>query len=672
MTINARASRWPLSELRSLGQDWLRVLTRPAGQDLISGLTVAAVALPLNIALAVASGLPPSAGLIAGAIGGGVAALLGGSPLQVTGPAAALNVMVFALCKDFGPSGVAAACLVVGIIQVFLSATASGRLVHYVPEAVLAGFTTGVGLTILDNQIPELLGFDYTVFELAQMLHRPDWLHEVSWSAVVCGLAVALFVTSCRPFRRFPAAILAIALVTAIAQKLEWPIARVGAIPAAIPDARLPAVPFVEWMSLLLAAIPLGLLASIESLLSAQAIDRMAQSRKPHNSDLELLGQGVANFATGLFGGMPVSGVIVRSSLNVQCGAKSRLSAAAHAVFLFGAVMFLSEVLAKIPLSALAGLLCVVGLRLIEANTLRDLFRSNRTHALAFLCAAIGTVSGYLMTGLVLALIIHLGGSWLDRLVAAQEAVDRSETLKRQTVRSPAIEEGQRGPDAIRAEINRAPTGRLPAVIDHDRESEISPTPEWINHIRDRAHLAASAFVHDRASVIGCVILGEHVHIAAEASVRADEGSPFYIGSNSNIQDGVVVHALKDRWVKVGGEEWAVYVGDRVSIAHQALVHGPCFIGDDTFVGFQAVVHDATVGSGCYVGIGAVIVGVDIPDGRYIPHRAVIDSQEKADLLPPVTGAHKQFNEAVVGVNTGLAAAYRTLSDEGRMGEALS
>ncbi|MEA2753681.1 MAG: sulfate permease, SulP family, partial [Myxococcales bacterium] len=118
------------------------------------------------------------------------------------------------------------------------------------------------------------------------------------------------------------------------------------------------------------------------------------------------------------------------------------------------------------------------------------------------------------------------------------------------------------------------------------------------------------------------------------------------------------MHALKDKRVMVAGESWAVYVGKNVSIAHDALVHGPCYIGDDTFIGFKAVVHDSVVGSSCFVGIGAVVVGVEIPDGRFVPHGRIVDSADAVDALPPITEAHKHFNEDVVEVNRGLAVAY--------------
>jgi SulP family sulfate permease len=188
---------------------------------------------------------------------------------------------------------------------------------------------------------------------------------------------------------------------------------------------------------------------------------------------------------------------------------------------------------------------------------------------------------------------------------------------------------------------------------------------KWLGQIRERAHVAASAFVHPAATVIGRVVLGEQVHIAADTSVRADEGSPFHIGANTNIQDGVILHALKDKRVMVAGESWAIYVGKNVSIAHDALVHGPCYIGDETFVGFKAVVHDSVVGAHCFIGIGAVVVGVEIPDGRFVPHGRIVDSADAVDALPLVTEVHKEFNEDVVEVNRGLAVAYHRHTREG-------
>lgn len=635
-------------ELRGMLTDWIdtwREIPRQKGilPDILAGLTVAAVALPLNLALAVASGLPASTGLIAGAIGGILAGMFGGAPLQVTGPAAALNVMVLALAKDFGPSGVATAALMIGIIQVVMALCLSGKLARYVPETVLAGFTTGVGLKLLDNQIPELLGFDYTIFELAQMMHRPAWLHKVSWISVVSGLGVAFFVSAMSRYKRFPAAIIALGTVTFVSVYLSWDLERVGALSGTLPHPALPNMFDERLLDLLIATLPLALLAAVESLLSASATDRLSGRAKPHNSNLELLGQGIANFGVGLMSGMPVTGVVVRSTVNVHSGGRTRLAAIFHGVALTLSALYLSQYLAKIPLAALAGMLCVIAVRLVEVGTLITLLRDNKAEALAFSVTAIGTVSGHLATGLAAGLVI----SAIAHYVNGSKDHD-------------AHPDGEPASD-IRAVVSP------PATVTARPRPHLEPSPShlgWLQNLRERSLMARSAFVHEHANVVGKVLLGEHVHIAAGSSVRADEGTPFFIGSNTNVQDGVVIHALKGRKVSVAGQKWAVYVGKNVSIAHNALVHGPCYIGNHTFVGFKAVVHDSVVGSNCYIGIGAIVVGVEIPDGKFVPHGAIVDSADAVAKLAAASAAHHEFNRDVVDVNRGLAAAYRRVTED--------
>ena len=630
-------------ELQSMGRNWLS-LWRDVTQaksllpDVLAGVTVAAVALPLNLALAVASGLPPIAGLVAGAIGGGLAAVFGGSPLQVTGPAAALQVMVLGIALEFGATGVAAAAIMVGLFQLVLGMSTAGRFAKLVPESVLAGFTTGVGLKLLEGQAPELLGFDYSVGEIVGMMHRPLWLHHVSWLSVVCGLAVALLVTSTSRFKRFPAALVGVSVVTALAVYLHWDIERVGAVPSHFPTPSLPLVADEKWIDLGAKVLPLALLGAVESLLSASVIDRMAKDNRKHDANVELVGQGIANIGTGIFGGMPVTGVIVRGSVNVQSGGRTKLAALVHAGVLGCAVLFLSTQIAQVPLAGLAGLLCVIAVRLIEVSTLVHLVKESKLEALAFVVTAVGTVSGHLMLGLGAGLALHAVNHFLHRGERAEKAQVSRE--RERGVRATLSAKEDR--------VAREPGHHVAAPSAH----------EWLANVRQKAHVARSSYVHDQASILGRVVLGENVHIASGASVRADEGSPFFIGDDSNVQDGVVIHALRDKRVVVGGEEWAVYVGKNVSLAHDALVHGPCYVGDDTFVGFKAVVHDSVVGAHCFIGIGAVVVGVEVPDGKFVPHGRIVDSKEAVAALPDVSEAQREFNEDVVDVNRGLAAAY--------------
>ncbi|MFO0678512.1 MAG: SulP family inorganic anion transporter [Polyangiaceae bacterium] len=625
-------------------EDWKRTLVaRSWLDDAMAGVTVAAVALPLNVALAVFSGLSATAGLVAGAVGGGLAAIFGGAPLQVTGPAAALSTLVLAIAVKFGAVGVAATCIVVGLVQLGLGLVGAGRAVRFVPETVLAGFTTGVGLKLLDGQIPEFLGFrsqgiDYKVADLARMMHEPRWLHHVSWEAATCGLIVAFMVTRLKSFKRFPAAIVGIAVTTFISVYVSWDMDRVGEVQAQLPTPTFPLLADEAWLDLVLMAVPVGILAGAESLLSARAVDHLAGAKRPHDPNLELVGQGVANFCVGLMSGLPVSGVVVRSAVNVSSGGKTRLASLTHAVLLVLSVVYLGSVIAVVPKAALAGLLIVVGLRLVEYREFVHLVRKDRFEASAFAITAAGTVSGHLMTGLVAGLAIHHGARYFKRHDEAREREVQGNKAR-----------------GVRAVLDRSRAeARRPEVARPGPDSA-----KWLQLIQGRGLRARTAFVHPQATVIGRVTLGANVHVAAGSSVRADEGSPFFIGDDTNLQDGVTLHALKDRRVVVAGEDWAIYVGKNVSIAHNALVHGPCYVGDDTFIGFKAIVHDSVIGKGCFVGHGAIVVGVEIPDGRRIPNGRLVDTADAVDALPRVDPSHEEFNEDVVEVNRGLASAYR-------------
>ena len=369
----------------------------------------------------------------------------------------------------------------------------------------------------------------------------------------------------------------------------------------------------------------------------------MRKGAPPHAPNLETFGQGLANVGAGLFGGLPVSGVIVRSSVNVQAGSTSRLSTLFHAALLLAAPLFFSSWISAIPVAALAGLLCMVAYRLIELGTLKHLVMEHRLQAVAFVLAAGGVVSGYLSAGLILAGLV----AGIDALWKQQK--DKKETARR----APAQARLAAGVRAL------LPSKRVDHFHKPVATAFAAPDEDWLTHVESQPIVHPTAFVHPNASVIGHVVLGPRVHVASEAAVRADEGTPFFVGADTNIQDGVVLHALKRQWVQVGEKKWAIYIGERVSLAHQALVHGPCFIGDDTFVGFKAVVHNAVLGSHCSVGIGAIVVGVEVPDGRFVPPGTIVDTNEKAQALPPAQAHHHHFNEDVVEVNRGLASAYQ-------------
>ncbi len=203
---------------------------------------------------------------------------------------------------------------------------------------------------------------------------------------------------------------------------------------------------------------------------------------------------------------------------------------------------------------------------------------------------------------------------------------------------------------------------RVSAILHKNVITDFSP---WaVDPIIDE-----SACVHPLGAVIGNVIIGKRVLVSPFASVRGDEGQPLHVGDDSNVQDGVIIHALEtfhngtpkeSNMVEVGGKKYAVHIGCRVSLAHQVQVHGPSAIGDDTFVGMQSLVFRSKVGSGCVIEPGCTIMGVSVPSGRYVPAGTVLNDQAKADALPAITDAYplKDLNAGVVHVNTSLAVAY--------------
>ena len=194
------------------------------------------------------------------------------------------------------------------------------------------------------------------------------------------------------------------------------------------------------------------------------------------------------------------------------------------------------------------------------------------------------------------------------------------------------------------------------------RHQPAPPTP-W-DHDQDKPTIAASAYVHPQCSLIGDVHLGENVMIAPNTSIRADEGTPFYIGANTNIQDGVVIHGLEQGRVLGDNQQaYSVWIGEGACITHMALIHGPAYVGNECFIGFRSTVFNAHVGHGCIVMMHALIQDVEIPPGKYVPSGAVITTQQAADRLPDANESDRTFSHHVVEINQALRAGYRCAND---------
>lgn len=348
--------------------------------DVAGGLTAAVVALPLALAFAVASGVDPKAGLYTAIVAGIVAAVFGGSPVQITGPTGAMAVILVGIVARYGIEKVWIAGVMAGIIQVALGVAKLGRLVKFIPYPVTAGFTNGIAVIIFCGQLNNFLGLQLPRSEhfLPGLWQTITHLEGLNWSAV--GLAAMVIVTKLfwsRITTAIPASLVGLVLATTIASVLRLNIPTIGSIPQSLPSFQT--IPhwndFGLIRDLINPALALAALGSIESLLSAVVADGLTVSEK-HNSDRELIGQGLANIVVPFFGGIPATGAIARTAVNVRAGGKTRLSGVIHGVALAIIVLVLAPLAAQVPLAALAGILMVTSVRMIEWEAIGLLARA--------------------------------------------------------------------------------------------------------------------------------------------------------------------------------------------------------------------------------------------------------------------------------------------------------
>jgi sulfate permease, SulP family len=625
-------------------------------RDFMAGLIVAMVAIPLAMGFAMASGLQPEQGIVGGAVAGVVGALWGGSKYQVYGPTAAFIPVIAAIMLEYNHSFLVLVALLAAGVLFLMSLAGAGRIVRMVPHSIIVGFTIGIAFTIAVSQIGEVLGLraalGYSFLEKLEGVTRH--IDQFNVWALVLALGTFVFTKRILKITVFiPAPLIALAIGAILANTLlaGENLTVIGTKYGAIPSKSWEWTPPGQYFApqyvgdLIYFTLAVVFVAAIESLLCSRMADRLANNKgTPYNPNKELFGQSLVMAIVPLLNGFPHTGALARTATNIKLGAISPLAGIFKFALKLLIAYYLAPYLELVPTACIAGILMYVATNMVKPAEVAEVLHMGRGHTVLMIYTAAMVIVTDFLTGVLSALVIY--AVW--RIVEALGVPVAQPTIQHNAVRT-------HHPKVVRAVLHKdkAAARKPQHVIPLSSERQ-----KWIANLRARARLAPSAYIHDKASVIGDVVLGEHVNVAASASVRADEGTPFFIGSSSNIQEGVVIHALKDRYVQVGGEEWAVYVGRNVSMAHDALIHGPCYIGDDSFIGFKAVVHDSVVGERCFVGIGAVVVGVEIPDGRFVPHGMIVDSPAKVKDLPPTSEAHSHFNSDVVEVNRGLAAAY--------------
>lgn len=386
--------------------------------DLVAGITVGLVALPLAMAFGIASGVTPQAGLYTAVVAGFLISALGGSRTQIGGPTGAFVVIVAGILARFGMPGLALVTLMAGIILVIMGVTGLGSAVRFIPRMVVVGFTNGIAVLIASTQIKDFFGL-HTGAVPSEFLSRIKLLlaHAASanWSAVGLGaVTLAILVFLPRITRRVPASIVAVLVCTAAAYLLHLPVETIGTkfggIPRGLPPFAIPDFHSEHILPLIPSAFTVALLAALESMLSAVVADGMTGDR--HNSNVELVAQGIANIASPLFGGIPATGAIARTATNIRAGAKSPLSGMIHAVTLLLILLVAAPLASYIPLATLAAVLFVVAYNMGEWHEIGAIFRLDFTAISVWLVTFALTVFADLTVavgvGLALAALLYI------------------------------------------------------------------------------------------------------------------------------------------------------------------------------------------------------------------------------------------------------------------------
>ncbi len=386
--------------------------------DLFAGVTVALVAIPLSLAIAIASGADPAAGLVTAIIAGFLISALGGSRVQIGGPTGAFIVVVFGVIAAHGYDGLVLATFMAGIILVLAGLMRAGNLIGFVPEAVVNGFTIGIAIIIAASQVGDLFGLQVEHLP-AEFVGKVEALwaarSSVNWHALGIGAATMALIAGLRRIApRFPGLIVAVGLTSAAVAVFDLPVdtigSRFGALPSQLPAPHLPGLSLDRVVELLPSAFVIAFLAGVESLLSAMVADRMTGGQYRRNA--EVMAQGAANIGSALFGGLPATGAIARTATNVRAGGKTPIAGIVHALTILLAVLFAAPLAGYLAMPALAGLLMLTAWNMSEPHKWRGYLSEEAANIVLLLITLVLTVVGDLTiaigVGVSLGLAIRL------------------------------------------------------------------------------------------------------------------------------------------------------------------------------------------------------------------------------------------------------------------------
>ncbi len=367
-------------------------------KDIVSGIIVGIVALPLALVFAMASGVSPEKGLVTAIIAGFIISAFGGSRVQIGGPTGAFIVLVYGIVQQYGVPGLTIATFMAGFFIILMGLARLGNYLKYLPYSLIVGFTSGIALIIFTSQINDFLGLEIQDLPADFLDKWPIFFEKIDQVNIYAvGIAVATLLISIyfsKIFRKIPGAILAIISITAVVYIFELPVetiqTRFGEIPNSIGKPEIPALDYQTIKSLIQPAFAIALLGAIESLLSAVVADSMIGGK--HRSNAELVAQGTANIAAAFFGGIPATGAIARTATNVKNGGRTPIAGIVHAIVLLAVMLFLAPLAKYIPLACLAGILVVVAYNMSEWRQFASILKGNRMDVIILLTTFFLTV----------------------------------------------------------------------------------------------------------------------------------------------------------------------------------------------------------------------------------------------------------------------------------------
>ncbi len=388
--------------------------------DLMAGVIVGIVALPLAIAFAIASGVSPEKGLYTAIVAGFIISFLGGSRVQIGGPTGAFVVIIYGIVQQFGVDGLIVATMIAGALLVLMGLAGLGSIIKFIPYPVIVGFTTGIAVIIFSSQLNDILGLGITDLPadfIEKLAVMSQFLGNINLTELGIGLGVIVFIAFWpKVTTKIPGPFIAIIIAAAVVSYFNLPVATIGSrfgeIPHKLPYISLPQIDWINIKGLMQPAITIALLAAIESLLSAVVADGMISGK--HRSNMELVAQGTANIITPLFGGIPATGALARTATNVKNGGRTPIAGIVHATVLLLIMLIFGKWATMIPMAALAGILIVAAYNMSEWHTFVSQLKGKRSDAtvllVTFLLTVIIDLTVAIQIGVVIAGAMFLRG----------------------------------------------------------------------------------------------------------------------------------------------------------------------------------------------------------------------------------------------------------------------